>query len=331
MTTPAHEDTGTVKQSFGTTDSQSYVVPSGLANSILAVRVMTEVAAVSGITYNGVALTKKSSVAGGNAPVNVELWYLLAPPAGAHTLAVTLVGGTNRNFQFVASTYSAVDQVTPFGTAATGGAHDGDAPDVRTVSVVSASGELVIDVFGSISSANDPTDQSSHDGVRARTHSSVDQFAAGDEAGVASTTMSWKEGGASSADWGLVGVALKPVSDITPPGAATSCTAAQKSGSPKSALTLGFTPPAGDVTQYEIRGADGATAPATRSDGTQIAAGSCTASNPVSGITDASLPPGQQRSYRVFLADAVPNWNDGAGATATATTKPEQGSLTGVG
>lgn len=45
---------------------------------------------VSGITYNGVALTKIRSDSDNTNFISTDLWYLIGPSAGAHTIAVTL-------------------------------------------------------------------------------------------------------------------------------------------------------------------------------------------------------------------------------------------------
>ena len=48
---------------------------------------------ISGITYNGVALTKINEIVGG-LPGVLSLWYLINPPTGAHNIVITAVNGT---------------------------------------------------------------------------------------------------------------------------------------------------------------------------------------------------------------------------------------------
>jgi hypothetical protein len=117
------------------------------------------------------------------------------------------------------------------------------------------------------------------------------------------------------------------LADTTPPSAAT-VTIVTSPTAPKYALVLSITAPAENV-NYEVRGQDGASAPSTRSDGTQIGTGTI-ASSGTTTVSDAGLQPGKQRSYKVFLQDAAGNWNDGSGATATEETRSELAAAVGA-
>jgi uncharacterized repeat protein (TIGR01451 family) len=69
---------------------------------------------VGSVTYNGVALTYIGSRQNLLA-ARVEIWYLLAPPTGAHNVVVTLSGGDSvLLFTAGASSFTGVNQTTPF-------------------------------------------------------------------------------------------------------------------------------------------------------------------------------------------------------------------------
>lgn len=75
---------------------------------------------VSGVTYNGVALTKLASQVGGveSQVQDTEIWYLVAPATGAHDVVVTWSGATT--FSAAGSfSYTGVNQTTPFKSSAT--------------------------------------------------------------------------------------------------------------------------------------------------------------------------------------------------------------------
>ncbi|HRH22459.1 MAG TPA: SpvB/TcaC N-terminal domain-containing protein [Candidatus Paceibacterota bacterium] len=69
---------------------------------------------VSGVTYNGIALTPVGAGASAASNRNVNLWYLLNPPTGTHTLTMTR-GGLDGWFGAHAISYSGVDTENPFG------------------------------------------------------------------------------------------------------------------------------------------------------------------------------------------------------------------------
>jgi hypothetical protein len=70
---------------------------------------------VSGITYNGAALTKAIEVKGpGNAPVS-QIWYIAAPSTGANDVVVTRSTATDTII--AALSFTGVHQTAPLGTA----------------------------------------------------------------------------------------------------------------------------------------------------------------------------------------------------------------------
>lgn len=75
---------------------------------------------VTGVTYNGVAMTQIGSTlnSGGNSAAN--LWYLIAPATGTHTVTMSASGGFGGNFEGVSASYTGVDQTTPINVSPNG-------------------------------------------------------------------------------------------------------------------------------------------------------------------------------------------------------------------
>jgi hypothetical protein len=97
---------------------------------------------VSGITYNGIPLTQK-----GYWPVQprVEIWYLVAPPTGAHDVVITFSANLKQGAKAGVMTFTGVNQSTPLGTFAHA---SGTTTGPATVNVTSATNELVFDTLG---------------------------------------------------------------------------------------------------------------------------------------------------------------------------------------
>lgn len=64
------------------------------ASSFLVVGTYGGVAFASGVTYNGVAMTRVADVTSGAGEYNLTLWYLTAPTAGANTISVSVASGS---------------------------------------------------------------------------------------------------------------------------------------------------------------------------------------------------------------------------------------------
>lgn len=89
-----------------------------ISNGLLAVVAFIDAAhtgSISGMTWNGVALTQtahanNASASSGGA--TADIWTLLNPATGAHTLAVsfTNTGGFSVDLKFIARSYSGVNQ-----------------------------------------------------------------------------------------------------------------------------------------------------------------------------------------------------------------------------
>src|SRR3990172_4912300 len=142
--------------------------------------------AISGMTYNGVALTKLAHHQSGG-DVRVEMWYLVAPAVGSHTLAVTSANNDQVKAT-ICRTYYDVDQATPLGTQGTA---DGNSGDTSVNAGATASPSIVADIMALQGGGGAPF-------VEGAGQTSRDEYAgvngsacASEKAGEAVTTLTW--------------------------------------------------------------------------------------------------------------------------------------------
>jgi signal peptidase I len=184
--------------------SWSHTVGAGLANRILVVGVTLDADhSVTGVTYAGTPLTSIGAQNDPDAATRVELWYLVAPQTGSNSVVVTLSGETNDDIVAGATSWRAVHQSTPLGTAVFASGES----DTASVDVTSAAGEVVVDVV-----ASDRETVSADGGQTEHWSAQPNKLGGGgsSELGAASVTMSWTLG--QSTFWAIGGVPLKPVS-----------------------------------------------------------------------------------------------------------------------
>jgi len=172
----------------------------------------TACGSATGVTYNGTALTLAG--ASTNGTVRSEIWYLVAPPSGAHNVVVT---APNANAVTATSmSFTGVNQTTPLGgtVSAIG------TSTTPSVSTTSAIGEPLYDVVGAVGTTA-PTVAGATQTVRQTntTASGLDHVVIGSStapgAGATSITMSWA---IPSADWAQIAVPIKastPLTDVT--------------------------------------------------------------------------------------------------------------------
>ena len=156
---------------------------------------------VNGVTYGGTALTNVADNQGAGNQNRASVWYLLRPPSGTATVAVTLSGSTS--VMAGAVSFSGVDQTTPLGTAAVANGTSAN----PSVTVSSGSRQLVIDVLasngdaGALSAAAGQTEQ--WNGGTGTAGGDV-RGGGSTQPGAASVTMSWTLNASKS--WSLIGV-----------------------------------------------------------------------------------------------------------------------------
>lgn len=106
---------------------------------------------VSGITYNGVALTRIGFVASVSGAIRSELWRLIAPATGAHSIAVTL--SASLDSAACASSFTGVNQTTPTEAANTASATNVGAADATVDVTTLTDNDLVIDMVATSDTA----------------------------------------------------------------------------------------------------------------------------------------------------------------------------------
>ncbi len=157
---------------------------------------------VSTVTYAGVTLTKAGHIASvGND--RAEMWYLIAPATGANTIVVTL--SASARAVLGATSWTAVYQITPVGTFATG-------TGTSTTALATAVSETSGYVADTLATPNAPTvgaGQSERwNAGHAGFGGGVTDYGAGStEVGAASVAMTWTL--AASTTWAAAALPIK--------------------------------------------------------------------------------------------------------------------------
>ena len=205
---------------------------------------------VSNITYGGVGgFTLIGSQLDGGADHRAELWYKLMPAVGTANVVVTIAGGTVDAVGGAVSFFN-VDQTTPLGTFV-GATNTSTTP---SVTVTSATGEIVVDVMssnGDSGTVSVGAGQTQQWNLKSGTGDGNEAGSGSTESGASSVTMSWTL--AASNKWAIGAVSIKP--DATAPAAVSNLTA---SGPTSSTINLNWTAPgdngsSGTATTYDIR------------------------------------------------------------------------------
>ena len=111
---------------------------------------------VNTVTYNGINLTQLVEVHGENV-VRSEIWYLdpsLNPADGNYNVVVTIDNGAANKIAAGVITFTDVDQTTPIDTGAV--QSEGGDSNNNTLTVASASDDLVMDIACSHTSSSTP-------------------------------------------------------------------------------------------------------------------------------------------------------------------------------
>lgn len=160
---------------------------------------------VTGVTYNGVALTSVGSLNNTTDGANnaVHLWRLIAPSTGSNTVTATISGPPATTVLVVAS-YTGVNQTTPLGTPTTGSGSNAAQPSIN---VTSATNELAFDALCTLNSSADTFTANGGQTKRASGDDS-DEIggAVSDKAGAASVAMGWSS---PTRYWSQIGVSIK--------------------------------------------------------------------------------------------------------------------------
>jgi hypothetical protein len=131
-----------------TTSTVSVVVPTGYSNVRLEVGVLTyadlslAAAQVTGVTYNGVALTLDKAQTGPAGVRNyTDFWYLDSPSTGTNNLVITITGGAGTN-AITSSTLILINSATGGADATNGGTTAG--ADNTSIAVTSIADRAIM-------------------------------------------------------------------------------------------------------------------------------------------------------------------------------------------
>jgi hypothetical protein len=176
-------------------------------------KVTTNIQAYSlGVTFNGVAMTSANSghlQSGTSNTGFVELFYLKNPSSGAHTVAVTLTGGT-ADMEAGSVSFNGVDQTTPISHVATNSGNGTSA----TLTVTSAVGDMAVnaEVSGGGSGGNTTSGNTMRWNNQQNTTSAGGYGAQSTAAGASSVNMSYT---IDSDNWGIIGLDIVAASTNT--------------------------------------------------------------------------------------------------------------------
>jgi hypothetical protein len=166
--------------------------------------------APTGVTYNGAAMTLLGSKQNATSGRWSSQWGRIAPTSGSNNVAVSWNAYGAVCF-VTARSFSGVHQTVPVGTTVTAEATS----TAITVTVTSASGELVIDgcavtrAGGAVTITVDGSQAQDSNGVSSHATDTLNQTAAtSHEDGAASTVMSATA--SASRSWVTIGTPLKP-------------------------------------------------------------------------------------------------------------------------
>lgn len=166
---------------------------------------------VASVTLDGTPLTRLHTA---DCPTAVfasgchaELWYVLAPPTGSHTLAVTL--NTADFFTFSAVNFYNVDQTTPFGTAQS----QTGTSNTTSVTVASQPSQLVVDFIAGDHIIS-PTQGPSQSLTWNYSFSPLSSYQTGQ---IGTTTMDWTLiGGSNTSDYADYTVPINQIPNTAP-------------------------------------------------------------------------------------------------------------------
>lgn len=159
-------DSASTANRFTASPTTQSVVPSAGSNTILVAIACydnTSGMSISGVTFNGIALTQ-AGADDHNATGHeyAGLWYLVNPPTGSHALVITESGGTIGDIYGGASMFTGVDQGTPIrpGSYSTGGGTaKTDGSGNYSLVISSNSNDLTITCINSGASATHTSNQ----------------------------------------------------------------------------------------------------------------------------------------------------------------------------
>lgn len=196
----AFSSSGITVPSGGQTVTVSHTCSATTPALVVFVYYGTTTHTVTGITYNGVAMSSAGSVTN----IFKEFLYtLVAPASGANNIVVTTDSNQNEDILVVGISATGASQTAPFGTAVTASANDGTA----TLNVSSAANQLVVDGIGVL--IGDVTAVGGGETQRVHVASNTNvAFSSSTATGSGTTAMSGTLD--TSRFWTQIGIAISP-------------------------------------------------------------------------------------------------------------------------
>lgn len=207
------DSTGTVTITIGSGDNRVLLLKFSINAANTGGTGTFGVTSVSSDVDGAFTLAKAQGVTTEASPLNrAELWYLVNPTTGAHTVTVTHPsdGGGTKYSVLVLEEWTGVDQTTPFSATAGSQAASGTV----TTTITSAAGEFVTDIVSArghsaatyvVGAGQTQTNNSENDGsVSAYNNVNLASY----ESGAASVTMSWTNNG--NLEWAQAVGSLQP-------------------------------------------------------------------------------------------------------------------------
>lgn len=167
---------------------------------------------ITSVTFNGVALSKVRHDAGASGDVRTEIWDLVNPDDGQHSIVITYTGIVDNNIDGSAISLIGVDASDP--RCGDNGAGDAGTPGTTGNVVVStdANNNFVVDAVYTTDDNLTVDGQQTAFSSRQLTVVSIDaagaSYKAGNQSGNVSMTWTWL----NSSPWAMSAVAYKPSS-----------------------------------------------------------------------------------------------------------------------
>jgi hypothetical protein len=165
---------------------------------------------ISGVTYNGVAMTSMGAEVTENAVFSAQAWRLVNPASGSNNIVVTMGVGDNSSSGLIGAWVgNTVDQTTPVDALVTNSGSGNTANMVSSGTVTSATDDRVV-VFHCLRNLADndtstPTNYTERQD--ANTGAGI-MMTIGDAAGAASvaTSATWTNAAAEQVEWVVLGI-----------------------------------------------------------------------------------------------------------------------------
>ena len=162
---------------------------------------------ITSVAYNGVALTQLATIVGtpcGMTTTRSDQWQLVAPATGTHNVVVSL-GGQAQSVHSGAMAFTGIDPSTPVRSSMKASGTGASS----TVTVVSASGDLVVNTVGQGTSITAPGSGQTQRYLHNSDSSNTLNNSAGSTApGAAMVTMTWTFGAVD--EWQTISTSLRP-------------------------------------------------------------------------------------------------------------------------